>query len=713
MSRHPAFLSSSPDIDACKLAEHVPAPENGPGAAMERVYLRAFQAAPQPMAVVDQHGVALALNDAFVRELGYTLAEVPTIDDYMKLVFTDTSYGRQTIQEWAESGRRYLESQLPQEPIVSNIRCRDGVVRTFEVRTTWTLTEAFVTFLDVTDRRAGEERLRLWNSVMRSTAEGILVCDPRSRIIAVNPAFERITGYTEAEVVGQTPAILHSGRQGPDFYTMMWRAMHATGQWSGEIWNRRKDGGVYAEWLALNAVLDTAGNVTHYVGVFSDITEHKQQEQHLRHLALFDVLTDLPNRAQLLQRLEHALELATRRKHQLAVLFVDLDRFKEINDSMGHEAGDLLLREIATRLRSVARQSDTVARMGGDEFVVLLEDLCSGDDAARVAAELLRQVARPVTLQEQEVSISASIGIGLYPDDGTSASDLMRNADTAMYGAKHNGRNRYVFYAREMNEHATVRLRMENDLRRAIEKQELVLHFQPQFDLGTGAIIGAEALVRWNRPGFGLLPPDQFIPMAEECGLIGAIDAWVFEEALRQTGSWDSRQLPGITIAVNVSPPEFHEPGFVERIRHSIAAYGLPAGRVELEITEGIVMRDVESSKRVLNALHELGVRLSVDDFGTGYSSLSYLRHFSVDKLKIDKSFIAESDDPKIRKLIRAIIAFADSLDIRTNAEGVENLQQLQLLRELGCDEIQGFLASLPVGAEEFERLLRAPPVLP
>ncbi len=690
-----------------------PTPHDGAGVASEGLYHAAFQRAPLPMAIVDQHGVALALNDAFVRELGYTLAEVPTINDYMKLVFLDTDYGQQTIKRWDDSGRRYLESQRPQEPIVSNLRCRDGVVRTFEVRTTWTMTESFITFLDITDRVAGEERLRLWNTVMGSTAEGIMVCDPQSRIVAVNPAFERLTGYTEAEVLGQTPRILQSGRQGPEFYATMWRDFRANGQWSGEIWNRRKDGEVYVEWLVLNAATTAAGSITHYVGVFSDITEHKRQELHLRHLALFDALTDLPNRAQLLQRLDHALEFAERRQQQLAVLFLDLDRFKEINDSMGHATGDLLLQQIAARLRAVTRQSDTVARMGGDEFVVLLEEVRGGEDVARVAEELLRQVARPVMLDGQEVAISASIGIGLFPADGTSASELMRNADTAMYGAKHDGRNRYVFYAPEMNEHAAARLRMENDLRRGIEDGELVLHFQPQFDLRTGAIVGAEALARWNRPGFGLLPPGQFIPLAQECGLIGAIGAWVFGEALRQLCQWDLLQLPAITMAINVSPSEFHEPGFVEQIRLSLATHALQPERIELEITEGIVMRDVESSRRVLNALHELGVKLSVDDFGTGYSSLSYLRHFSVDKLKIDKSFIDEWQDPKVRKLIRSIIAFAGSLEIRTNAEGVENPQQLQLLRELGCDEIQGLRGGAPVNAAGFEQLLRERCALP
>ncbi len=580
MNTRPATQPQPDDAPDGRLADALLGSAGAPGTTQAGTYRRAFQAAPQPMAIVDPQGRALALNDAFVQELGYSLAEVPTIADYVKLVFADQEYGRQVIQRWETAGREFLRSGTPQDPIVADIHRRDGALRTFEVRSTWTQTETFVTFLDVTERSAAEERMRLWNSIMRSTAEGVMVCDQHNRIVAVNPAFERITGFGEAEVIGQTPKILHSGRQDPDFYATMWNNLLTTGQWSGEIWNRRKSGEVYAEWLTLNAVKDADGRTTHYVGVFSDITEHKRQEQHLRHLALFDALTSLPNRTHLLQRLEHALTIGMRQKSRLAVLFVDLDRFKEINDSMGHDAGDVLLRTVAGRLRSVVRDADTVSRMGGDEFVLLLEDLRNGDDAARVAEELLREIARPVMLDGEEVAVSASIGIGLYPEDGTSAGELMRNADTAMYEAKRNGRNGYVFYTRAMNEHATVRLRLENDLRQAVERDELVLRFQPQIDLESGAIVGAEALARWNRPGHGLVSPADFIPIAEESGSIGTIGAWVFEEALRQVRIWDALRLPAITIAVNVSPSN-PQTGFrqTHRTGHRRARYRRPARR--------------------------------------------------------------------------------------------------------------------------------------
>ncbi len=554
---------------------------------------------------------------------------------------------------------------------------------------------------------ATEDCPRLWDAVLRCMSEGVIVCDPEGRIVVVNQAFERITGYLAAEVTGVTPGFLDSGRQGRDFHAGMWRLLRETGHWSGEVWNRRKNGEVFQEWLTIIAVRQPHGQVTHYIGVFSDVSDDKAQAQHLRQLAQFDPLTELPNRAQLVQRLGDSLEMAERQHQRVAVCFLDLDRFKEINDSIGHDAGDALLRTMARRIRSVVRHSDTVARMGGDEFVIVLEQLSGPDAAARVAEQLLHEVLRPVTLAGQDLAVSASIGICLFPEDGSDAGELVRNADTAMHQSKQNGRNRVTFYARAMNEHSVERLRTENDLRQAVARRELSVEFQPQIDLRSGLIVAAEALARWNRPGFGRVPPAEFIPMAEQCGLVGEIGVLVLDTALRQMKAWDAMGLPAITIAVNVSTLEFHERGFVDRIAGSIAAHGVPAGRVELEITESIVLRDVEGAKRILGELRRLGVKLAVDDFGTGYSSLSYLRHFSVDKLKIDKSFIDDSCDAKVVNLIRAIIAFARALDIRTNAEGVENQQQLALLRTEGCDEIQGFIASGALSPDAFGQLLR------
>jgi diguanylate cyclase (GGDEF)-like protein/PAS domain S-box-containing protein len=671
-------------------------------------FTRAFMVAPQPMAIVDVSGNITDLNDACVRTLGYSQEDIPTLDAYLRRVFPDEGYRTRLFKEWIDGGLRFLQTRLPQEPIVACHLCKDGTKRSLEVRTTWESGQSIVILADITERLAAEERMRLWTSVLERSMEGILICDPENRILAVNPAFERVTGFSREEAVGQTPRILHSGRQDASFYADMWRAIGATGQWSGEIWNRRKNGELYVEWMALNAVYDLSGSITHYVSIFSDITERKSAENRLRYLAQYDALTELPNRSLLLHRLEQLIEQAARGALKIAVLFLDLDRFKIINDSMGHEAGDLLLQAVARRIRAAVRHSDTVARMGGDEFVIVLSGLQHSDDAARLAEELLTTVCRPLLLGEQEVSVSASIGISVFPDDGAQAGDLMRNADTAMYRAKSGGRNRYEFYAREMNEHAVERLQTENALRLAIDRRELVLYFQPQIDLASGAIVGAEALVRWNRPDVGLVLPGEFIPLAEESGLILNIGNWVVREALRQIKVWDAGGLPAVTIAVNVSAREFHQRGFVESLAQAIYDNAVEPARLELELTESVVVQDVEATSAILDRLHELGVRLSLDDFGTGYSSLNYLRRFPIDKIKIDQSFVGEITGKKRSvRLVRAIIALARSFTMKVIAEGVESSEQLAALRAERCDEIQGYLASPAIEPAQFEVLLR------
>lgn len=671
-------------------------------------FMRAFDIAPQPMAIVDAQGKFTALNEIFVRTFGYTLQEVPTLDIYLRRIFPDEDYRARLLKEWTDAGQRFMQTRLPQAPLVAQHLRKDGSECTLEVRTTWDSGECIVLLTDITERLAAEERTRLWTSVLEQSMEGILICDPKSRILAVNPAFERVTGFTGQEVVGKTPRILHSGRQDASFYADMWRTVGATGQWSGEIWNRRKSGELYIEWMALNAVYDLSGSISHYIGIFSDITERKSAEDRLRYLAQYDALTDLPNRAFLLHRLEQVVEIAARGGLRLAVLFLDLDRFKFINDSMGHEAGDRLLQVIARRIKSAVRQSDTVARMGGDEFVIVLSELQHPGDAARLAEELLATVCSPLMLGDQEVSVSASIGISVFPGDGAQAGDLLRNADMAMYRAKSAGRNRYELYAREMNEHAVDRLQTENALRIAIDRQELVLHYQPQIDLASGAIVGAEALVRWSRPGVGLVLPGEFIPLAEECSLIVNIGNWVIREALRQIKAWDAAGVPAVTIAVNVSAREFHQRGFVESLAQAIHDNTAQPGRLELELTESVVVQDIEATAAILDRLHELGIRLSLDDFGTGYSSLNYLRRFPIDKIKIDQSFIGEiTSEAESVRLVRAIIALARSFTMKVIAEGVENREQLAALRAERCDEIQGYLASPAIEPAQFERLLR------
>ncbi|MEO8467657.1 MAG: EAL domain-containing protein [Gammaproteobacteria bacterium] len=562
---------------------------------------------------------------------------------------------------------------------------------------------------DVTERLAADERRRLWTSVLEQSGEAIMICDPEQRILLVNAAFEQVTGFSAAEAIGASPSLLHSGRQDKTFYAAMWGELNATGHWRGEIWNRRKKGEVYAEWLSLSAVRDEHGAVSHYVGIFSDMTERKAAEDRVRRLAQYDVLTDLPNRVLLLDRLEQMIEISRREGRSTAVMFIDLDRFMEVNDSMGHDAGDLVLQTVAQRLSGAIRASDTVARMGGDEFVVLLPSVNAAENPEVVAQKLLDVICAPLMLEQQELSVSASIGISIFPDDGTSASELIRNADAAMHRAKNGERNAYCFYTRELNERAMEKLRTESALRGAIEHQELVLHYQPQVDLQTGRLVGAEGLLRWNRPDFGVVMPGDFIPLAEERGLIVSIDDWVIREGIRQIQAWDRAGLPPICVAVNVSANTLHREGFVASLAQMIGEYEIARSRIELELTEGVAVRDIEATTAILVELHELGFRLSLDDFGTGYSSLSYLRNFPVDRIKIDKSFVDELRDSNAGciRTVRAIINLAKSYSIKVIAEGVEDAVQLDALRDERCDEIQGYIVSKALPPAQFERLVR------
>jgi diguanylate cyclase (GGDEF)-like protein/PAS domain S-box-containing protein len=560
---------------------------------------------------------------------------------------------------------------------------------------------------DVTERVEAEERLRLWSRVLEQSGEGIFICDAQEQILLVNAAFEKLTGFSADEALGKTPSILQSGRQDRAFYAELWKSVAETGAWCGEIWNRRKSGELYVEWLSIGAVRDPKGAVSHYVGIFSDITIRKQAEDRLVHLAHYDALTDLPNRALLLDRLNELIKSAQRRKSKVAVVFIDLDRFKEVNDSLGHDAGDLLLQTLATRLSSAVRDQDTVARMGGDEFIVLIQGLNDVKDVPMLAQKLLSCFVKSVTLNGYELTVTASMGISLYPDDATNGPELIRNADAAMYQAKDAGSNAYRFYTSDLNRRALEMLSMENSLRRAIERQEFVLHYQPQVDIKSGSVVGAEALIRWNHPDLGLVMPGEFIPIAEERGLIVPIGAWVIEEAARQAAVWHNSGT-SMPIAVNVSAVQFRQKDFVEELANSVRSHGIAPDRLELELTESIVMRDAESTIKVLQKLHDLGFQLSIDDFGTGYSSLNYLRRFPIDKIKIDQSFMrAARHDEGAAGIVTAIIALARGLKLKVIAEGVETREQLEILRVQGCDEAQGFLFSRALGPEEFQKLAR------
>ncbi len=559
--------------------------------------------------------------------------------------------------------------------------------------------------LDITDRKRMEARLQQAATVFDSSAEGITITAPDGRIIAVNRAFTEITGYREDEVIGRNPRILQSGLQDPVIYREMWQALASYGRWQGELWNRRKDGQVFVESLTISAVKDKDGQLTHYVGVFSDTTELRRAHDQLDHQAHHDPLTGLPNRLLLGDRLHKALQRAHRDATGVAVLFIDLDRFKNINDTLGHQVGDRVLCEVAWRLGRLMRESDTVGRLGGDEFLIVIEDIVEPTVVSHIAEKILTALQdSPVTV-EQEFYVSASIGISLFPQDGADAETLMKNVDVAMYRAKERGRNAYEFFTSDLTPSSLARLQMETDLRRAIERDELRVYLQPQFSLATGKVLGAEALVRWLHAERGLVMPGEFIKLAEESGLIVPIGEWVQHAAACRWSAWVAAGYQPGVLSVNVSGVEFARGRIQETARKTLAASQLPAQFLELEITESAIMSHAENSAQVLENLRAMGLNLVIDDFGTGYSSLAYLKRLPLNKLKVDQSFVRGlPDDTEDCAIVRAVIALAHSLQLTVIAEGVESEAQRDFLTRAGCDEMQGYLHGRPMPFDEYER---------
>ena len=556
-----------------------------------------------------------------------------------------------------------------------------------------------------------EAELRLYATVFTNASEGMLITDAHSRIIAANPAFSRITGYSPAEVAGRSPALLNSGRQDAGFYRRMWSTLASRGKWQGELWNRRRDGSIYPEWLSITAVPGEGegadGQPCNYIGIFSDITERKEAEARILHLTHHDPLTNLPNRALLHDRLHQVVLQARRDRRGAAVLLLDLDRFKTINDTLGHDSGDGLLLQITERCRSVISETDTLARLSGDEFVFVLPDAGNPQDAAAIARRILDAVALPCQLGEHRITVTASIGIALYDQDGGSGSILLRNADAAMHRAKEAGRNGFEFYSAEMNTASLGQLLLENQLRGATERGELLLHYQPKVCARSGRLLGLEALLRWQHPELGMVAPGRFIPLAEETGLINAIGEWVLDEACRQQRAWLEAGLDVVPIAVNLSAQQLGQQNFVSRVASAIDAAGLAPSLIELELTETMLMRDIDRTIHTLVRLREMGVRLSIDDFGTGYSSLNYLRQFPVNALKIDRSFVSDiGSDGAEGKIAAAIVGMAHSLGLDAVAEGVESEAQRAFLQMHGCHQLQGFLIARPAPAREIERFL-------
>jgi diguanylate cyclase (GGDEF)-like protein/PAS domain S-box-containing protein len=545
--------------------------------------------------------------------------------------------------------------------------------------------------------------------VYHNTSEGMLVLDPKGFILDVNPAFAKLRGRAASEVIGRHVRCLNSPCHDRDFYRAVWRTVMETGSWQGEHWGQHANGELYPEWLSINTSFTEDSRVYRRVMIFSNITEIKQAEAIIWKQANFDRLTDLPNRQMFHDRLEQSIRKSRRSGNRTGLLFLDLDRFKEINDTMGHAMGDELLKEAARRLSSCVRQSDTVARLGGDEFTILLNDIREPRDVERLSRSVLRRLAEPFRLGVETVFISTSIGITFYPDDATDAETLLNNADQAMYAAKAEGRNRSCYFTASMQEQAQTRMRLVNDLHLALDQQQFSLDYQPIVDLYTGRVAKAETLLRWHHPVLGRVPPAEFIPLAEETGIIRAIGDWVFCEATRQVAQWRSRFGQDIQVSVNISPAQLRHEGLDHAFWQShLNTLGLSPEHVIVEITEGLLIdSDDNRIQKQLALFRDSGIRVALDDFGTGYSSLSYLRKFNIDFLKIDQSFVSHlgASGPNLA-LCEAIILLAHKLGLQVVAEGIETREQFHLLRDAGCDYGQGYLFARPLPADDFAALL-------
>jgi diguanylate cyclase (GGDEF)-like protein/PAS domain S-box-containing protein len=563
-----------------------------------------------------------------------------------------------------------------------------------------------VIVVDQTERVHQRDQLLIDSEVFRISLEGVMILDKHGKIISVNAAFTKITGYTKEEAIGETPRMLKSGRHNDDFYKEMWEQLNQHKSWKGEIWNRKKGGDIFPQWLSISVSTDAQGKIKEYVGIFMDISEQKKSQDRIENLAFFDSLTGLANRRLLADRAHQAISFAKRQHCLIGVIYLDLDHFKEINDVMGHHIGDELLVQVADRLKACVRDVDTVSRMGGDEFVLLINELSNPDDAVEVIQKVLAKLSYDFQIDHHTFKVSCSLGASFYPLDGDNFDQLLQRADTAMYQAKSGGRNTFRLFTSEMNIRVQRHMMMRNDIQHGLENGQFYVVYQPQYDLNTLSLISVEALIRWQHPERGLISPGEFIPVAEESAIIIELGIFVMSQACKQAKIWLDKgyRLP---VAVNVSYAQFVRNNLLGQIKDVLAETQLPPELLELELTESIMVADPENVLAVVDKLRAIGVNLAIDDFGTGYSSLSYLKRFAVHKLKIDQSFVRDIlNDKDDASIVATIINFAKSLQMISIAEGVESIEQANLLREMGCVQIQGFWLSKPLTVAKMDDLL-------
>jgi diguanylate cyclase (GGDEF)-like protein/PAS domain S-box-containing protein len=552
------------------------------------------------------------------------------------------------------------------------------------------------------------------SSAIEQTADAVMITDVNGVIEYVNPAYELMSGYHASQLIGSKPSILKSGKLSKEFYHRLWVRLKSDQVFSEVFINKKSDGSLYYEDKTITPIRESGSNIKHYVSTSRDITDRIETEKKLQFLAHHDVLTDLPNRSLFLDRLKQALASARWHDRTVVVLFMDVDRFKNINDTLGHESGDQLLREMSKRLISSLRERDTIARFGGDEFVIMLDDVARISDVDKLVKKIQQSLEMPFRIKGSDLHVTASIGISLFPNDGEDSSTLLRNADLAMYRAKDDGRNSYEFYSADMTTRAFERLTLENSLRQALDRQEFQIYYQPQVETQTGMIVGFEALLRWQHPQLGLVAPDNFVPLLEDTGLIIPVGEWVLQTACEQLAQWHQQGFDSLRLAVNLSSRQFSSTDLANKVKSIIEICGVSTDLLDLEITESLLMTQSGMEQKILGALAGLGIRLSIDDFGTGYSSLSYLRRLSIDVLKIDRSFVIDiPGDPDAAAITEAIVKLGQTLRLDLIAEGVETKAQLDFLKSIGCTLVQGFLFSKPLPAKEAAELLQQQPLRP